>query len=73
LEYTEVRFTVDLPSGDAFPWRTWAMGYGVSEDACDMAAAGSPARWYVCERPILRPEWAQVIWSGNRRPFAALD
>ena len=73
LTHTEVRFTVDVPAGDLSPWRPWAMRHEVSEEACERAADGRPARWYVCERPIPRTEWTRVIWSGTGHPFTTPD
>jgi hypothetical protein len=59
------RYTVAVPEIDAHRWDAWKHGH------VSAAAIGSlerwarwwwddPARWYVVERAVLRPEWVEV-------------
>lgn len=61
VDKTEIRFIVDVPSGDAHKWWTWARRRGIDlRWARGLAAAGGSAFWYVIERPVPAAEWRNV-------------
>jgi hypothetical protein len=72
VDKTGVRFIVNVPDEDVYPWRTWAFDQGIDQFTFDALAqtGGDSDRWFVVTRPIPVTEWVDVHVRDGALPVS---
>jgi len=66
-----IRFTVDIPDGDALRWDRFATDHGIHPRWKRTLEKGyrKPNRWFLCPREIPRSEWTNIsVRPGTEFP-----
>lgn len=66
-----VRFTVELPKRLVHKWREWALAHGSHPNTIEtlVRTGENASSWRVCERPVPRSEWVEILNRRTGEPY----